>query len=438
MQGTRVLFGGVTLLILSGLGTPGAKAFYRPVESFGSALATGADFDGDGKRDFIVGCPQANNGHAQGSWVGRVIIVPGAPDKALRSIEGRSVGEKFGSAVAVIGDVSGDGVPDLAVGAPLANRPSKEAASKHDELAGRVTIYSGKDSRALRDLWGNAHDQFGSSLAVISDLDGDESPDLLVGAPLARLKAVHDAGAVRAFSGKSGVLLFESYGDQPGTRLGEALISIPDVNVDGSPDFAATGTGGAHGGEVRVCSGKDGTVLRVVKPREGWKWFGKAIASAPNSSPDGILRLAIAAPGTRGEGESLVGLVAVYSAKEGNLLKQVSGTKPGEQFGTAIACAGDLDGDGIPDLCIGAPGSASGSLLSAGKVCALSGAAGSLLWAIEGTTALGRLGSAVAWTPDVDGDSVADFIAGAPGAGELVVVSGRSGSVLRHVRGGDR
>ena len=82
--------------------------------------------------------------------------------------------DNFGSAVAPLDDLDGNGVPDLAVGAP-----------QDPEIgAGYVSVFSGKTGELLATHWGEAvGDRFGAAIAGAGDHDGDGVPDLLIGAP---------------------------------------------------------------------------------------------------------------------------------------------------------------------------------------------------------------------------------------------------------------
>ena len=111
------------------------------------------------------------------------------------------------------------------------------------------------------------------------------------------------------------------------------------------------------------------------------------------------------------------------------VLRTVTDGPPATRFGAAIAPAGDLDQDGVPDLVVGAPGTSGG----AGRVVLLSGADGSEVWTRAGG-ASDRLGHAVCGPGDLDGDGVGDVVAGAPSAftaaGQLQALSGVDGSPI--------
>ena len=132
--------------------------------------------------------------------------------------------------------------------------------------------------------------------------------------------------------------------------------------------------------------------------------------------------------------------------KDGKTIRTAKGKKEGDGLGAAAASIGDADGDGVPDFVGGAPGvdakkDAKNDFGLSGAVMAFSGKTAKPLWTTTGTDYSQRLGIAVAAIGDVDGDGVSDVAAGAPafgaGAGQVFVISGKSGQVLGTVREGD-
>ena len=120
-------------------------------EEFGAAVASGGDLNGDGHDDILVGAPGAFGSK------GRVYVYCGSTSNLLYAVEGEAIGDRFGASVAVIGDVTGDGVADFMVGAP-----HYSGAAHH---AGRVYVYSGATGDLLLTVTGqDANGRFGAAV----------------------------------------------------------------------------------------------------------------------------------------------------------------------------------------------------------------------------------------------------------------------------------
>ena len=132
----------------------------------------------------------------------------------------RRPGANFGAALASVGDVNGDGVPDLAVGVPNYDR-----VDLFDQ--GQVVVFSGATGSLLRTLQDrslHAGGQFGRALAGVGDVNDDGVPDLAVGAPLRDVESCCDQGQVVVFSGVTGTpLLTLPPRPQAGANFGVAL-----------------------------------------------------------------------------------------------------------------------------------------------------------------------------------------------------------------------
>jgi hypothetical protein len=311
-----------------------------PLDAFGTAVAGAGDLDGDGVPDLIIGSPAGTPPS------GSVHVVSGAGGGLLLLLEGNVVGDRFGEAVAGVGDVDGDGVPDLAVGAPQA-----------DDLGhngGRASVHAGQGGHERFALEGAAFDHVGTAVAGAGDVDGDGHADVLVGAPLADGRAFN-GGSAYLLSGRDGVELVAHHGAGVGDQFGHWLAGVGDVDGDGTPDLAfgipGADAGALDAGAVEVRSGATGELLLFVAGLEEGGGLG-VVASAGDVDRDGYVDLAVGAPTAAGH----AGRVRVLSGATGQELLRQEGLRPWEWFGASLAGGSDLDGDGHPDLLAGAPG----------------------------------------------------------------------------------
>lgn len=353
----------------------------------------------------------------------------------IRHVDGLSAGERLGMAVSAAGDINGDGVPDLIVGAPYANVAGP--------ASGRVLVVAGATGSVIHALGGAAAgDLLGCSVAGVGDVTGDGVPDLLIGA---RGDDVGGANAGAAFlvSGATGSVVWVVRG-QAGDNLGAAALGLGDVNGDGVPDVAigawTADANGKNSGAVRILSGTSGALLRVIAGEAAYDHFGGALALAGDLDGDGIDDLLVGARWNASAGPG-AGSAYVHSAVSGARLRTLRGAVAGEAFGVAVAGLGDVTGDGVPDLAVGVPSARVNGLLT-GAVRIFSGADGGLVRTLGGLAQGDAFGSALA-AFDLDQDGILDLAVGAPGcdengpnAGSVSVHSGSDGAPLVVIRGG--
>ena len=398
---------------------------------FGSALAVLGDLDGDGVRDVIVGAPLEDiNGLNSGDVVvlsGRdrsVICRPQEPDN--------STNEQFGVSVAAIDDLTGDGVADFLIGTSLDNTPSVDAGS--------VSLFSGQSCawvRRLTDPQAAAGDQLGGAIAAIDDVNADGVPDIVVGAAGDDTTQGVDAGSVLLFSGMDGSRLWKAEDPQgaTGDALGFSVAAIGDVDGDGIADVAAGAhlddlAAGIDAGSVLLLSGVDGSVIRrLVDPNaNAVDQFGYALAGLADVTGDGISDLVVGAWLDDAQAFN-AGSASLYSGADGSFVRRFLDTTAGsfENFGAAVAAAGDVNGDGLVDVLVGSPRDDAPGAGDGGSVFVFSSADGSVLQQVSDPNPdpNGSLGSSVA-RADLYGVGVPVLIAGAPrGTNDTGEVSGR-------------
>ncbi|MCC6782653.1 MAG: FG-GAP repeat protein [Planctomycetes bacterium] len=322
----------------------------------------------------------------------------------VRSFDGALAGQRFGGAIDFAGDANGDGVDELVVGMSLDARNGAQA--------GAVALLSGRHGEPLVEMLGAAGDRLGSAVAGLGDVDGDGRADFAVAAPYDD-RGGRDAGAVVVVSGASGVLLWTAFGHAPFEQLGLALANAGDLDGDGREDLAAgapLATGAAElAGLVRAYSGASGALLHSWAGVQAGENLGSSLAAAGDLDRDGRGDLAMGGIERLRFGAGLVRIVSGASGVELRTLRGIGG----DEFGHALALGPDWNQDGWPELVVGAPArNVSSALSSAGAVLVISGRDGSTLATIDGRARFQRLGHALSIPADLDGDGAPDLALG--------------------------
>jgi hypothetical protein len=213
---------------------------------------------------------------------------------------------------------------------------------------------------------------------------------------------------------------------------GGAVVFLPDVDGDGVRDFAVGSPLEAPAGAVRVHSGRDASVLRTLVGVTPGAAFGHALALVHDLDGGGLADLMIGAPGTSFSHQGQ-GTAYVYTLEAGTRWIQVFGSGTNSRMGYAVADIGDIDGDGVHDLAAGEPGADSSGLTDNGAVVTLSGATLQFLTTVRGNESGEQLGFALAAWADIDGDGADEWLAGAP----FHSAAGQQGGRVVVVHGGD-
>lgn len=255
------------------------------------------------------------------------------------------------------------------------------------------------------------------------------------------------APAALAADGPPGTI-YSIVEDQPGERFGWAASDFADVDRDGAHEFlvsdpAHANASGPRAGHTDLRSGRTGALLRRFEG-QAQEAHGFAIADAGDVDGDRVhdvlagapQALTVACGPANGPGHAYV-----YSGRTGALLLTLTGEAVGDQFGYAVAGAGDVDRDGRADVVVGAPcNDARGA--DGGRVYVHSGRDGHLIRIVEAEAAGDMFGAGAGPAGDVDRDGVADHAVGAPDAGDgdrgvAYVLSGGNGRRILRLAGDD-
>ncbi len=398
-----------------------------------SSWAASADFDGDGRADFVAGAPR---GDLNAGMVYVFAAGPGAPASAppvtsIRNPDTRRSG--FGGVLVPLGDVNGDGYGDLAVGSA---EGGASAANRvyvfHGGPTGLSTTPAAQIDAPLVSMWG-----YGTVLGAAGDVNGDGYADLLMGSSTAR-SSPPAARAFVYFGSAAGVSTAPSQTlDSPdaSAHFAGGVAGVGDVDGDGRADVVVTAP--------RLwTSGTD------VGPNHAYVYLGTAagLPASPSfdlvvSSADELEVMKVSPLGDlNGDGRADFGVTSMAGAGDAETVRVFLGaataptapasTIPFSRIGQVVVGAGDVNGDGYGDMLLG-----SVSAPPAGEVrLYLGGAAGlpaspSATLASPATATGTAFGISAAGFGDGDGDGFADVVIGSLGAdrrGRLYVYRGGS------------
>jgi len=371
--------------------------------------------------------------------------------------------DQLGRSVAVLGDLNGDGTLDLAAAGLGDDDGGIDQGAAHVLfLRGDGRVLGTRKISALEggftgDL--DPGDQFGRALAGIGDLDGDGIPDLAVGANYdddggmnrgaVWLLCLDRDGSVRRTSKISSLAGGFAGPLRNNDEFGRSVASLGDLDGNGVPDLAVgaptDATGGPRRGAVWILFLQaDGSVLRSVKIASGmggftgrlrnYDWFGFSVANLGDFDGDGVTDLAVGAAldddGAVNAGAAwLLTLLPDGRVKGHRKISLLSGGFTGllespDQFGTSVARVGDLNGDGVPELAVGAVKDGDGGRQRGAVYLLYLTSDGTVAFhrkisALEGGMPARQLdnfdwfGSSLAPLGDFDGDGVPDLAIGA-------------------------
>lgn len=395
-------------------------------ERVGTVSAFVGDVNGDGFDDFLIG-----NGYAQPgqSGVARLVFSQAPTSFGYQYLDATTSTTFFdsstaydgtrnlGYSVASAGDVNNDGVNDFIIGAPftysmLGDQDFGKAYVVYGRAAGfgafgesfDLATLDGIDGFRIDDGFTYQGTQLGRSVSGVGDVNGDGIDDIFVGAPGTSQSVstgpgeytTYTTGAgyiifgtddafdasfdVLSIDSTTGVVITDPYSD---TSVGLGVSGVGDFNGDGLDDFivgtAYDGTG-VYAGAAYLIFGSASlasapVVLGELAPREGFQiigaeafdYVGRSLAAAGDVNGDGLADVIIGAQSNYegfyiGEAYILFGTsqsftsplnLANFDADDGIKL---NGFDTGDVFGGQVSGAGDLNEDGFDDVVVGARG----------------------------------------------------------------------------------
>jgi hypothetical protein len=416
---------------------------------FGYSVSTAGDVNGDGYSDVLIGVPRYDGGETdEGAVYAFYGSAAGLTTVVRRKWQSDQADALFGWSVATAGDVNGDGYGDVIVGAPKWNDGQINE--------GGAWVYVGSSAGLGVAPWGyqdggQAWAEFGYSVALAGDVDGDGYSDVIVGAPFYQ-NGESGEGRAYVWYGSSGDVFAQPHdwraeSDQADAHLGWSVAPAGDVNGDGYSDVIVgapyytngqTDEGAAfvwHGSEDGLNGGTHGDPTNddwMAQSNQDSATLGWSVSAAGDVDGDGYADVIVGGP-FYNNGQTDEGAAWVFAGSDGGLdtdwISRKESNQAAAHLGNSVSTAGDVNGDGYADIIVGAPHYDTPTVW-AGRAWVWHGSPTGISavsdWRDDGEQENICFGHSVATAGDVNGDGYSDVIAGAPGT---PVATGQRGYV---------
>jgi hypothetical protein len=386
---------------------------------FGYALSGAGDVNGDGVSDIVVGADGMSSGETEEGivFIYHGVQGQGIPATAATALQQNKERANFGRVVAGVGDTNGDGYSDIVIGAGP-NAMDDEQVSLYRGGGGGVLPTPFRYYRPSVAPPAGIGTSFGESISGAGDIDGDGLADFVVGEPWYS-NGQDGEGAIHVFYGiasNSPSLEIREVreSNQVRAHYGFQVSGAGDVNADGYSDVAVSAWGWSspepNEGAVFVHRGSPSTAIAGggITAGDTQDLFGSSL-DVGDITGDGLDDLIVGAPGAD---RAYVAVGPLWATPVWNKQGQA-----GSGFGRSAAIVGDVNGDGNEDVLVGAPLYTNGQAQEGRVELYLGGPGGpgsSPVWSYEPNLASIQLGKSVA-TGDVNGDGYPDVVIGAPG-----------------------
>ncbi len=404
----------------------------------GFAVGTAGDVNNDGFSDIYVSAPYYDNGSSANA--GRVWIYHGSEtgpvSPAALTLTG-TAGDELGYSVSTAGDTNNDGYDDLIVGIPGADNGATNGGIVRVHLGSATGLAA---SAAWSRYGLDAGARYGQAVGFVK-ITSDSNSDVIVGAPYYDSNGATDNGRVEVFeggpTGPKTVPLITYNGCCDSSRLGYSVSGAGDVDANGwgdivmgNPGVTACGSSTCTGSGFLIAYGiSSGLTSASVREVGSWAFVfgvdgwqaGYSIAGAGDVNGDGYSDVIVGAPTYDDAGGTNRGRADLFAGGPGALAQDpfwtVTGTAD-DQMGRKVGTAGDVNGDGVSDVFVGAPFyAATFPVETGGRIFVYDGdrvqVSTSASWIRSGDVDSG-LGLGAGCAGDVNGDGYGDFLVGTP------------------------